>query len=80
MNLHKGAAAGRKLFRVIADGVASDGTRYQGTPVEFYSSKKLELNEGTIFSADIPPDTNIDSSSIFVESVRDEAGNDVPVS
>lgn len=79
-SVHRGAAQGRQLFRVIGDGVASDDTKYKGKPVEFYFDAKLGLKPGTIFSADIPGETHINSASIFVESIVDQQGNDVRVS
>jgi hypothetical protein len=63
-----GAAAGRKMFTVLAPGVASDGSRYEGKPIEFYFSESLGLEVGDVFSATIPLSTDIDPASVFVES------------
>ncbi|MGB6496340.1 MAG: hypothetical protein WBF09_05040 [Candidatus Acidiferrum sp.] len=63
-----GAAAGRRNFTVLAPGVASDGTRFQGQMVEFFFPKSEGLEVGDVFSANIPLSIDIDPASIFVES------------
>src|SRR5271156_3844119 len=60
-----GAAAGRNMFTVLAPGVASDGSRFQGQSVEFFFPKSLGLEVGDMFSANIPLSTDIDPASIF---------------
>jgi hypothetical protein len=57
----------RKMFKVLAPGIASDGTTYEGEPIEFYFSKNEKLIVGDRFTAEFS-DTQIDSSTIFVES------------
>lgn len=57
-------------FRVLAAGIATDGTEYQGQSVEFYFRKEEGLVPGDVFSAEIfaGSENDIDPSSIFVEA------------
>jgi hypothetical protein len=57
----------RKLFKVLAPGIATDGTTYEGEPIEFHFSKNEKLVVGDKFTAEFS-ETRIDSSTIFVES------------
>ena len=63
-----GAAAGRQMFQVIAPGVATDRTKFQGQTVEFFFPKSLNLEVGSTFSAAIPQSNYIEADTIFVES------------
>src|SRR5271155_4875458 len=63
-----GAAAGRMMFTVLAPGVASDGSRFQGKIVEFFFPKSEGLEGGDVFSAAIPIGTDISPDTIFLES------------
>src|SRR5437870_1406711 len=59
-------AAGRQMFSVVAPGVASDGTKFEGKLIEFQCPKDIAV--GSTFSAAIPQSERIDPESIFVES------------
>ena len=56
------------MFKVIGPGVATDGTSFEGQPIEYFFPKELELEPGTMFSADVPQNPRINVSSVFIES------------
>lgn len=59
----------RTNFRVLAAGIATDGTKYEGQLIEFYFPKEEGLVPGDVFSAETyyGRPTDIDASTIFVE-------------
>lgn len=67
------AAAGRCMFRVIGEGVVTDGTKYrdpvtrESSPILYSFPKSMGLEIGTVFSAAVPMGESIDPDSIFVE-------------
>ena len=73
------AGPGRCMYQVLSeDGVATDGTSYEGGLVTFNFPKSLGFKKGSKFSAAYAHGLNIDPASIYLEFVPDKFGRLVP--